>query len=127
MMNGQTVASSRVAIDRRRFPRIQLLGDIHGHAEPFATPFALLDIGSGGFAVESTMPFEPAVEYTFRFGALHQFGPIRAKNVHCLHVSRGGATLYVAGFSFLVETAEERQAVENLIAEANDVRVLMRA
>ncbi len=114
--------ASYLNTDRRTSPRIELLGEINGQVMPFALPVVLLDLSPGGFAIASSVPFTPDAEYTFQFNGTHQHGPIRAKDMHCLRVSHGTTSAsYVAGFSFVLQEAQDRGVVENLIAEAHDL------
>ena len=110
---------SSVDVDRRHNGRIELLGEIKGQVMPFALPVVLLDLSDGGFAITSPVPFKPNSEYTFQFNGTRRFGPIRAKDVHCLRVSHGTSSVsYVAGFSFVLKQPSEKQIVDDLLAEA---------
>jgi hypothetical protein len=118
-------SASYVDLDRRKSPRIELLGEIAGQIVPYALPVVLLDLSPGGFAIASPVPFTPDSEYTFNFNATRQHGPIRAIAAHCLRVSHGSETTsYVAGFSFVLDKPASKQSVDSLIAEANDMMVL---
>ena len=109
-------------IDRRTNPRIELLGEINGQVMPFAMPVVLLDLSPGGFAISSPVPFARHCEYTFQFNAKRPYGPIRAKDVHCLRVSNGKAhASYVAGFSFVLHRPGDQALVADLIAEAQEL------
>jgi hypothetical protein len=108
--------------ERRTTPRIELVGEINGRVLPFKLPVVLLDLSPGGFALASPVPFERHAEYTFIFNGKHPHGPIRAKDVHCLRVSHGTTDAsYVAGFSFILDEPADRQLVDNLIAEAEQL------
>lgn len=115
-------------VDRRQNPRIELLGEINGQIMPFALPVVLLDLSDGGFAIASPVPFKPNSEYTFQFNGTRPFGPIRAKDVHCLRVSHGTSSVsYVAGFSFVLTNPTDRAVVAGLLAEARDLMTAVSA
>jgi hypothetical protein len=113
---------SFVNTDRRTNPRIELLGEINGKVMPFAMPVVLLDLSPGGFAISSPVPFARHAEYTFQFRGKRPYGPIRAKDVHCLRVSHGTTDVsYVAGFSFVLHRPSDYAMVAELIAEAQEL------
>ena len=110
------------AEDRRTSTRIELLGEINGRVMPFKLPVVLLDLSPGGFALASPVPFVRHAEYTFQFNGTRQHGPIRAKDVHCLRVSHGSTDAsYVAGFSFVLDQPADRERVNGLIEEAQQL------
>ncbi len=99
-----------------------MLGEINGQVLPAELPVVLLDLSAGGFAIASSVPFVPNSEYTFHFTGSRPHGRIRARDMHCLRVSHGAASAsYVAGFSFLLDSAADQQVVESLVAEAHDL------
>ncbi len=51
--------------DRRRSPRIEILGRLHGHAVSLDVPVAVREISLGGMALETSFPFP--------VGAIHEF------------------------------------------------------
>ena len=122
MITVESTASYVDTVDRRQNPRIELLGEINGQIMPFALPVVLLDLSEGGFAIASPVPFKPNSEYTFQFNGTRKFGPVRAKDVHCLRVSHGTSNVsYVAGFSFVLKAPSEVETVAGLLAEARDL------
>ena len=116
------VIDSSVDAERRTSTRIELLGEINGKVMPFAMPVVLLDLSPGGFAISSPVPFARHAEYTFQFRGKRPYGPIRAKDVHCLRVSHGTTDAsYVAGFSFVFQRPADHALVADLIAEAQEL------
>ena len=92
---------------------------------PLALPVRLLDLSPGGFSIESSVPFMANAEYTFQFSATRQHGPIRAKVAHCVRVSDGKTSVsYATGFSFVLSLPEDKEIVDDLVAEAHDLMVL---
>lgn len=117
-----TVTDSSLDTERRTSTRIELLGEINGKVMPFAMPVVLLDLSPGGFAISSPVPFARHAEYTFQFRGRRPYGPIRAKDVHCLRVSHGTTDAsYVAGFSFVFHRPSDHAMVADLIAEAQEL------
>jgi PilZ domain-containing protein len=51
--------------DRRRSPRIEILGRLHGHAVTLDVPVTVREISLGGMALETS--------FAFPVGALHEF------------------------------------------------------
>src|SRR5437870_4451222 len=88
--------------DRRRFPRVQISGELHGQLGLFRTPVVILDISENGFAVESPVPFTPEQVYRVHFSSPQRAHPmLEAINVHCLQVETNGSeSVYFAGFQF---------------------------
>src|SRR6478672_1918179 len=93
--------SSTPKQDRRRSPRVPILGEIHVRLMPDGLPLAVLDLSAGGFAVQSVTPIERGTTMAFEFHSLHcpKF-VLQAGNVHCLRVTADGEAWYIAGFAF---------------------------
>jgi hypothetical protein len=52
--------------DRRRSPRLEIMGRIHGHSVLLDTPVHVIEISLGGMAVETDMEFPLGVVHPFR-------------------------------------------------------------
>lgn len=52
--------------DRRRSPRIELLGRLHGHSVSLDLPVRVVQISLGGMAIETAMPFPVGAVHLFR-------------------------------------------------------------
>lgn len=49
-------------IERRRTPRIEVLGQVHGRIVSLDARMTALDLGAGGFAMETEFPVDPHSE-----------------------------------------------------------------
>jgi len=106
------------AIERRRAPRIEILGRVRGHIMSLDAPVVVREMSLGGMAMETSFPFD--------VGSLHEFrlelgdgswvllqGQVR----HCRNVAASGASaLYVTGIQFVdQEPPEGATTVSDLI------------
>jgi hypothetical protein len=94
------------AIDRRRSPRIEILGRVRGHIVSLDAPVVVREMSLGGMAMETSFPFD--------VGSLHEFrlelgdgswvmlqGQVR----HCRNIAAPGVVpLYVTGIQFVDQT-----------------------
>ena len=55
-----------MSTDRRRSPRLEIMGRIHGHSVLLDTPVAVVEISLGGMAVETEVEFPVGVVHPFR-------------------------------------------------------------
>lgn len=89
--------------ERRGTPRIQVLGQLHGHIVTLDVPVKIREIGLGGFSIETPMKFP--------IGAVHEFRltHVDGETVNlCGRVVHSGERerstdpgLYITGFAFL--------------------------
>jgi len=106
-----------VAVERRRFPRIAILEQLHSQFVSLDVPVLTCDVSAGGFAVKAPVAFPE--------GEIHEFLFTRDDGVSLLVTGRvrhstpvsgpGGAPAHLTGFEFVLEDARTRLAVENLI------------
>jgi hypothetical protein len=106
-------------VERRRYPRIEILGRIQSRVLSLNLPIAVLDMSLGGVCIQT--------DITFPIGELHEFRltanegeplVISARVVHSLHASRSdGTPCYFIGFEFVEDDAPgTRLAVEKLMS-----------
>lgn len=103
--------------ERRRNPRIDVLGQVHVRIVTSPAPATLREISLGGFSIETTMPFPPGPLQDFHFslddGAELR---VRAKSVHCALVSvAAGLPMHISGFEFIQRDARVRDEVEAFV------------
>jgi hypothetical protein len=81
----------------------------------------LVDLGFGGFAVESPIAFAPGTQHLFRFSTNKDVTvTLRADAVYSRPSgTHDGMDHYVAGFKYVVERSEDERAVDILIDAAN--------
>jgi hypothetical protein len=110
--------------DRRRSPRIPVLGEIQAHLLPEGLPVPVLDLSAGGFALQSVTPFERGTALAFEFHSRHCAKLIvRAVNVHCLHVTADDESWYIAGFAFdQWMGAADRRRIKTLLEDVLHAR-----
>ncbi len=109
--------------DRRRFPRISILEELHSQFVSLNVPVLTCDVSTGGFAIKAPIAFPD--------GDIHEFLFTRDDGVSLLvtgratHsrpvVSPSGTPAHLTGFEFVLEDARTRRAVENLIAHLRSV------
>jgi len=110
--------------DRRRWPRVEVLGHIHGIVVPMNLQVALHDASFGGFAIDSPISFPVDGTHQFRF--FLPDGPpvvLNARVAHCRPLpTTDGRNAYRVGLEFAHLHAErDRQSVDRLIAQITRV------
>jgi hypothetical protein len=99
--------------ERRQFPRLQVRPAAEGEQLLLPEPFEVRDVGLGGFAVESPIPFETGQEHPFEFTLPDgRQVTLRAVAVHSMGTSR--PTHYVIGFAF-IRTASQEPIIAELV------------
>ena len=102
--------------EQRREPRFEVLVDIKGRAA--SQRVRLANISDSGCLVYANGRLFEGVIYTFQFYVAPHLGQVRvdARVVHTIGVAGDTETICVAGVEFVVERAEQRAAIERLIA-----------
>jgi hypothetical protein len=106
------------ATDRRRSPRIEILGRLHGHTVAFDVPVAVREISLGGMTVETGIALGE--------GAVHEFlltlgdGSVVQLTGRVLHTRRDtdvseGRDSYVSGIQFIEDEPDAAATVEDVI------------
>ncbi|HYN10686.1 MAG TPA: PilZ domain-containing protein [Vicinamibacterales bacterium] len=104
--------------DRRRSPRIEILGRLHGHAVSLDVPVVVREISLGGMALETSFPFPIGAVHEFRLtlgdGAQVQ---LNGRVMHSRDTTvPGGQAVYLTGIQFVDdEPTEDDSTVGNLI------------
>jgi hypothetical protein len=107
-----------MSTDRRRSPRIEILGRLHGHTVAFDVPVSVREISLGGMTVETSIELGE--------GAVHEFlltlgdGSVVQLTGRVLHsrpsaAPAGGPVAHVSGIQFIEDEPEAVEAVENVI------------
>jgi hypothetical protein len=94
--------------ERRRSPRIQILGQLHGHNVTLDVPVIVRDFSLGGMAVETAFPFPIGAVHDFRLtlgdGAVVDLrGQVRRSEPAA---DPGAAGRYVTGIEFVDDEVE---------------------
>ena len=109
--------------ERRRNPRIDVLGQVHVQIVTCPAPASLREISLGGFSIETTTPFAPGQRHDFHFtlddGSELQ---VRATSVHCSLVRVvSGLSMHLSGFEFIQRDAAVRDDVEEFVGRILDM------
>jgi hypothetical protein len=105
-------------IERRRTPRIDIVGYLDGQIVSHDIPLTVLEIGLGGFGIETRGAFLPGTIHQVRFTLDDGTSMIvRAKVVHChVQAAADGSPRFVTGFKFADERKYgDRSPVADLI------------
>jgi hypothetical protein len=92
-----------MSTDRRRSPRIEILGRLHGHAVSLDVAVVVREISLGGMALETSFPFPVGAVHEFRLtlgdGAQVQ---LNGRVMHSRNTSAPGAEpTYLTGIQFV--------------------------
>lgn len=104
--------------ERRRAPRLQVLGRIQGRLVSLPLPVELRDMGPLGFSVESALPFPQGARRLFLFttaGGLQVL--IEGAAAHC-RPHRGDEARYITGFSFVGSRLTDTDADVTVLLDA---------
>jgi hypothetical protein len=104
--------------DRRQTPRLEVLGHVHGHIVSLDARMTALDLGFGGFSMETTFPVEANQEHDFRLiapnGAISQ---LRARAAYCRRYKNpSGTPRYVSGLVFVDPAEPPDELIDQLLA-----------
>lgn len=110
--------------ERRRSPRVPVLGEIRAHLLPEGLPLPVLDLSAGGFAIQSVMPFERGAAHAFEFHSTHCSKlVVRAVTVHCLRVTADDESWHIVGLSFdQWMSAADRRRIKALLEDVQHAR-----
>ena len=119
--------TTRANQDRRRSPRVQMLGHLTGEPVTFDATVTVLDLSTGGFSIETTQPMPADQPHEFRFAISAGVSVIlMARVVHQRSATRSGALKYVVGLEFLDASAKAKKSrtvlVERILAGAQKKR-----
>lgn len=102
---------------RRKYPRLDVLGRIEGQVLALDAVLTLRELSLGGFSADSSRPFAPCLQHTFRFSTAEGLVvDLDAVAVHCriaaVHTDSGLS--YIAGFEW-ADPAASRDAIAQLV------------
>lgn len=109
---------------QRTAPRLEVVGQIHGQSLTFNTPLLVRDLSSGGFSVESAVPFSRGSTHVFRFTTNEGASVVlRAQAMHSRPIS--GTSFperFTTGFQFLNPDDEQAgRSIDTLLDAATSV------
>jgi hypothetical protein len=108
-------------LSRREGPRLEVEAVLNGRLIRGNLRLNLLDLGFGGFAVESPLAFAPGTRHRFRFVTCSgMVVNLRADAVYCRAIgSEDGMAHHAAGFKYVIEGRGDQASVDILIDAAN--------
>jgi PilZ domain len=103
--------------ERRRSPRVEILGRVSGRLLPPGTRVVVREMSLGGLALETAFPFEPgtvqALQLTLGDGAAVD---LLARVMHCRTMApEGGEPLFLTGLQFIDDDADGPPVVGEII------------
>jgi PilZ domain-containing protein len=88
--------------ERRRYPRVELLGQVTGQPLTFDSPVIVKDLSIGGFSIETSIPLRPGETHEFRFALGDSISIIvLATVVHQQPAAGRAPGRYTVGLEFL--------------------------
>jgi hypothetical protein len=113
----------RLSQERRRSPRIEILGQIHGEVVSLDLPILLREVSFGGFSAETPIQFPLGVAHAFRFSPAGEEALILTARVTYSRPAAAdeSATTYITGFEFAHKHAQTRESVDELIDKITSV------
>ena len=107
-------------LSRREGPRLEVEAVINGRLSRGNLRLNLVDLGLGGFAVESPIGFSAGSRHDFRFVTTAGLAVrVQADLIYCRSSgSHDGMEHYVSGFKYAVTDASEQSAIDVLIEAA---------
>lgn len=108
-------------IDRRRSPRIELLGQVQGTNVTHGQAVCVREISLGGMAIETPMPFDVGTVHAFRL-TLGDDSTVElvGRVMHSRRVEADGDALsYLTGIQFVDDESEDGPSiVERIVHRA---------
>lgn len=104
--------------DRRRSPRVDLVGRVQGQAVAVDVPIRVREISLGGMSIETTTPFTEGTKHLFVLTLGDGAGvEVLGHVVYCRDVAPAqGLPLFISGLQFVdSDISEPDPGVSNLI------------
>jgi hypothetical protein len=112
----ESLHPSTRATERRRAPRVEVLGQLHGNLVALRMPIVVRDASFGGFSVETSVPFPEGAEHQFRLSTDEGSLLVMARSVHCLRISPARSEpFYITGFEFVATEGVDRSIIDGLV------------
>jgi len=96
---------------------VEVLGQLHGQTAALRLPITVIDIGSGGFSIETPVPFPDRTPHDFRFTTADgEQVELEAVSVRSARLDRPNEPpVYVTGFEFVLTTDAARKSLDTLV------------
>lgn len=93
--------------DRRRNPRVAILGKLHGHVVTLDVAVTVLEISLGGMGIQTTVPFPVDAIHSFQLTlGDNSVVYLKGRIAHCQRLA-GEEDRYVSGVQFIDEAADD--------------------
>jgi hypothetical protein len=101
-----------MADDRRRAPRVELLGQIHGQVVPYDVTVTVRNVSLGGLSLETPFPFPLGVAHDFRLRLGDDSAVLLRGTILRCEAQRAhdGSTVYLTGVQFLDDPADDDES-----------------
>ena len=88
--------------ERRRYPRVEILGRIKGVVRPLDVPITLLNLSLGGFLMQTPMEYRVGEIHEFQF-TMGDKEPliVRARIAHTMRATVDHEAVYLFGLEFV--------------------------
>ena len=110
-------AKSGARSERRRFPRVRVLGELYGRVVAFDTPVEIRNIGPGGFSISGPLEFPVGAEHQFEVtSADGQAAVLQGRSAHASErITVDGEVTYLTGFSLTDDQPGGASAMHDLV------------
>lgn len=93
-----------MTVERRRYPRIEILNRIHGHIAAFDVFVTVREMSVGGMSFETSFSFPTDVVHDFRLTLGDMTTTVQGRVLRCReHVRSDGGRVFISGLEFLGE------------------------
>jgi hypothetical protein len=93
-----------MSVDRRRNPRIQILGRLHGRIVAMDVAVTATEISLGGMAIQTDIPFPVGAVHEFQLTLGDESAVVlKGRIAHCQRVGEGPGSGYLSGVEFIDE------------------------
>ena len=103
--------------ERRRHPRVRVLGELYGRVVAFDAPGGIQNIGLGGFSIVGPLAFPVDAEHQFEVTAPDGATSVIKGRAAYSSPQPGpnGATSYLTGFELVVDEPGDVAVMEDLL------------
>jgi len=112
------------APERRRSPRLQLLGEVHGQLVDMAVPIVVRNLSEGGFSIDTTLEFPDDAVHRFRLTPSGSDDAliVQARAVHSYMTVVDKLARFVTGFAFTPDQPNTtHSAIERFVDETRSI------
>ena len=110
------------SLERRRYPRIEILGRIEGVVRPLDVPITLLNLSLGGFLMQTHVEYHVGQIHEFQF-TMSKKNPIivRARIAHAMRATVDHKPIFLFGLEFVDrDRPANDQAIGSLVSALTD-------